>query len=509
MIRESSIALAEPIAVAGFNIKPSTIIEGLNGESCGLGQFTENFRQEIVEVTGSEDSVHTDYMKEGSRRMAEILRTTLSNISEYGKPLAMAIAREASNCYSRNELKYLAQGSFQHRFINLDDAFFDSPLFPKEVKDTKFNYENINLDALKTLTFESPTKEDIHSFIGTSHADVVEAMRERDFTMGDAAHALGNFESLASMFVKAPNGNFDFTKVKTMDSEKLIKAYILLTRMYANSDDIPSWFKNGELARYREYVNLLWNGMTVYLLKLKQMVLSMRARKLVLVDHHTAGLTELRKGAEGRIIKADVTCYYTTEAMEKIMGSDSSMSEVLLGYYWEKVQGNPVALTELLENPARYQASAERYFAYVHEKLLVHAKDRFVESALAAMGRFVSTNALIMERVSASGQLSGDWLRARFLGELERGYYTLNAKHPNLGGDTVVAEGENGGACSMEDAIMSTRIVPVFLREIGCDMAAEILEDTYVTQAEEDNIDDKKGRLTVAVINCIARKCFA
>lgn len=502
MIRESSIALAEPIAVAGFDIKPSVIIEGLNGETCSLGSFTENFRQEIIEVTSSGDSSHTVFMKEASDRMAAIIRTTLSNISEYGKPLALAIARNAANCYSRAELCEMAMSSFSHRFIHLDDPFFDSPLFPKEVKEKGLNFTNVNLDVLKVLTFESPTRDQITEFLGTNHADVVEAIRDRDFTMGDAAYTLSNFETLADMFVKGPNGNFDFSKVRSMDSEKLIKAYILLTRMYA-SEDIPSWFKGGELAKYREYVNLLWNGMTLYLLKLKQNVDALRARDMVLVDAHPVAFTDIRGDSKARIVKANVSCYYTDKALQAVSGADCSMSEVLLGYYWEKLQGRVHPLAEILDNPTKFQEAAQKYFTYVHEKLLAHAKDRFIESSLKAMEEFIGSHPLVLERVTATGQLPGNWVRARFLGELERGYYAINKKHVDLGSLDV-----DFSTVDMEDSIMCTRIVPSFLREIGCEMAAEILEDTFIDQADEDNVEDKKERITVAVINLIARKCF-
>jgi len=441
-------------------------------------------------------------MKEASDRMAAIIRTTLSNISEYGKPLALAIARNAANCYSRAELCEMAMSSFSHRFIHLDDPFFDSPLFPKEVKEKGLNFTNVNLDVLKALTFESPTRDQITEFLGTNHADVVEAIRDRDFTMGDAAYTLSNFETLADMFVKGPNGNFDFSKVRSMDSEKLIKAYILLTRMYA-SEDIPSWFKGGELAKYREYVNLLWNGMTLYLLKLKQNVDALRARDMVLVDAHPVAFTDIRGDSKARIVKANVSCYYTDKALQAVSGADCSMSEVLLGYYWEKLQGRVHPLAEILDNPTKFQEAAQKYFTYVHEKLLAHAKDRFIESSLKAMEEFIGSHPLVLERVTATGQLPGNWVRARFLGELERGYYTINKKHVDLGSLDV-----DFSTVDMEDSIMCTRIVPSFLREIGCEMAAEILEDTFIDQADEDNVEDKKERITVAVINLIARKCF-
>lgn len=505
MIRESSIALAEPIAVAGFDIKPSAIIEGLNGETSGLDGYTENFRKEIVQVTASDDIGHTEFMGLASDRMASIIRTTLSNISEYGKPLAVAIARKAQNCYSRDELKSLAMGSFSHRFIPLDDPFFESPLFPKEVKEAGFNYTNVNLDMLKGLTFEAPSREDIVSFISSNHADVVEVMRERDYSMNDAAQMLGNLESLASNFVKGPNGNFDFTKVKDMSSERLIKAYVLLTRMYTN-EDIPSWFKGGELSKYREFVNLLWNGMTTYLLKLKQNVEALRARDIVLADRQPVAFDDIRGDSKARVIKAEVGVYYTNKALEAISGADCSMSEVLLGYYWEKIQGRAHPVAELLSNPTKFQEAAEKYFSYVHEKLLVHAKDRFIESSLVAMEEFIAGCEPVRERIQVTQQLPGNWLRARFLGELERTYYTINKKHANLGSLTV--DGDEGN-CGMEDAIMCTYIVPMFLREIGCTTAAELLEETFIETEADDSYVGKKDRITEAVINLIASKCFA
>lgn len=503
MIRPSSIAIAEPIAVAGFPIKPSAIIQGLDGESCGVSSYSDNFREEIVAVTSNEDIGHTDFMKSASGRFAEILRTTLSNISEYGKPLAIALARGVQNCYSRNELKDLATSRFSHRFVALDDPFLDSPLFPTEVKDKNYTYTNISLGALNTLEFDDPSEDQIRSFINSNHADMIEVMKERDYSMCGAAWFLKDMETLANTFVKAPSGNFDFSKVKDITSERLIKAYVLLTKMYVSEDPVP-WLKSGELTKYREYVNYLWNGMCLYLINLRKAINIFRARELVIQEEGPVAFADIRGDSKTRIIKAQVTVYFTNKALEVITKDDCSMSEVILGYYWEKAQGNNAEVSSILANPNFYQEKGNAYYTYVHSKLVAHSKDRFIEEAQKVIYNFVFNNKLILERVEASGEQVGSWIRARFLGELERAYHNINKAHPNLGS----VNDSNTPYTSLEDAIMGTRIVPVFLREIGCNLAADILEDTYLSLDKEDNVTDKKERLHVALINVIVDKCF-
>lgn len=509
MIRESSIGLAELIAVAKPNFKPTEIIEGLNGVSIGLEQYTDNFRKEITQVTGSDETEHSAIIDAGSTRLAEIIRGAMENISAYGKPLAVAIGKDAEVCYSEAMLRDIANANFKHQFIWLDDPFFDSPIYPTEVKDKSFTYTNVGLDVLSRLQFDYPENSKVVDFVNSNHSDVVEVMRERDYSQGTAAHCLTDLEALEYMFVKSANGNFDFSRIKHLDSEKVLKMYIILTKMYSSDDPCP-WLKAGTLGDYREFVVTLWNALTCYLINLKVIVQNYRNNGLTVVDNGPVRLID-GKGEEQsgvRFLEADTMVFYTDKVMDEILAKGCSLSEVMLGYYWERLTGDRKNPGDIVANPGHFQAKAKEYYNYVNEKLSAHAEVRFIRGAVKTILTFIMSNENVSSRLNEirkdSSDLLGTWVRETFTQELERCFRTLNGSGYDFGG--VVEEGDSGP--SIADIIMSSRIVPLFLRELNCTMAADLLEDTFITQASEDNIADQRERLTVSVVNLIVDKCL-
>lgn len=510
MIRPSSIALGELIAVANPAITPSEIIIGLNDESHGDGIYTENFRKEIVDVTSNLTN-HTPYLEAASDRLAEVIRGAMANISEYGKPLAVAIAKHTESMYSRKHLRDLSTRNIGMQFIFLDDPFFDSPIYPTEVKDKGFTYTNVDLSMVKDLSFDYADETQIMDYIATNHADLVEILRERDYNITRAAEFLTDVESLNRFFHRNENGHYDFTKVRELNSELLLKAYILLTKMYGKEDPVP-WLKSGDLSKYREYVSMLWNGMTRYLISLRQIINTYRAQQLVLVVNRAPALVDGQDATDKdtRYLSAEVTVYYTSAAMDAITGVDCSLPDVTVGYLWERVTKSPVPFTDVLKSPQSFAAAANSYFAYVHEKRVVHARDIFINKALEAIQSFVASNEAVNNRVAqvrqGSTEMLSTWLRAKLIGELERCFYMVVESNVNLG--EVVAEGENPDTC-LEEIIMCSKLVPTFLRTLGCVMAAEILEDTFIERAEEDNVHEMRERLHVSLINLIVARCVA
>ena len=512
MIRPSSIALAEMIAVAKPNFKPTDIIIGLNDVTHSIEAYTDNYRKEIVDNTASESTEHTATMTAGSERFGEIIRGAMENISAYGKPLAVAIARAAEICYSRSMLRETANANFKHRFVWLDDPYFDSPVYPTEVKDKTFAYTNVGLGALERLKFEYPSNEQVIEFVNSNHADVVEIMRERDTSASSAAYLLVDNESLRDYFVTSRESNFDFSRVKHLDSERVLKAYIILTKMYGSDNPVP-WFKSGSLQDYREYVTVLWNAMTSYLINLKQVILAYRKDGLVIQDEMTARMVD-GVGAEQhgvRFLEADTVVYYTDKVMEAItQGSSNSLSEVLLGYYWDALTGERKRLAEVVSAPGQFQAKANEYYNYVNEKLSGNAQVRFVETAVRTIVEFIETNSDVRARLTEirgnTGEMLIEWVVKTFSDELARCYHHVNNSGYQFG--EAVVEGGEGGV-SVSDSVMSSKIIPVFLRSLRCELAAELLEGTYVTQAAEDNIHDQRERLTVAVVNLIVNKSLS
>lgn len=508
MIRQSSLALGELIAVTNPVVKPTEIIQGLNGVSQGLHAYSENFRQEIIAATSGDETEHTAVLDTASDRLAEIIRGAMENISAYGKPLALAIGKNAQVCYSKEQLRSIAGEHFKHQFVWLDDPFFDSPVYPKEVKDKSFTYTNISLDVLKGLTFEYPTEEQVMEFVNSSHADVVEILRQRDCSVTAAAFCLTDLEALHDWFVTNREGNFDFTRVKMLDSERVLKAYVILTKMYASDGPVP-WLKAGSLEDYRVFVNLLWNGMTTYLLHLRNVVINYRDAQLVVVDDGPVRLVDGKSRTEPgvKMLEANTKVYYTDAVLEAITGKNCSMSEVVLGYYWDRLtSGQSRSSTDMLKNPEVFQAKANEYYNYVNEKLSTHAASRFVQTGLVTILEFISTNENIMHRLheirGETGEMLSSWVRDTFTQELERCFIELNGSGVDFASG-LVAEGEEG--VSISDVVMSSRIVPQFLRALRCNLAADLLEDTFVTQAQEDNVADQRQRLAVSVINLIVK----
>lgn len=509
MIRESSLGLAELIAVANPNFRPSEIIQGLNGVSTGLEPYGEQFRKEIVEVTAGDETEHTEVLTVASNRLAEIVRGALENISAYGKPLAVAIAKAADVCYSKESLKRIAESNFKHRFIWLNDPFFDSAVYPKEVKDKSFAYTNVGLSALERLQFDYPSNDQVMEFVNSSHADVVEIMRDRDCSAGSAASLLGDLEYMGDYFVRNSNGNYDFSRIKNLDSERLLKAYVILTKMYTEENPVP-WLKAGTLQDYREYVITLWNALTSHLINLKAVVAKYRESGLVIVDNGPVRLVD-GKGSEQegvRLVEADTLVFYTDAVLASITEGGNSLGEVLLGYYWERLTKGSRPVGDILANPAHFQAKVTEYYNHVNEKLANHSRERFLASGLKAIQDFVVSNENITQRLTeVRGQttdLLGTWIRENFIKELDNCF--RNVMGSTYSFDEPVAEGEEH--VTMESLVMGSRIVPIFLRKLHCELAADILEDTYVTQATEDNVKDQRERLTVAIINVIVDKCL-
>jgi len=510
MIRQSSIGLAELIAVGNPTFRPTQILEGLNGVSHGLEPYGEQFRKEIVDVTGSSESEHTTIMEAAGNRLGEIIRGALDNISAYGKPLALAIGQKADICYSKESLRSIAQQYFKHTFVWLDDPFFDSPNYPTKVADESFTYTNVGLDMLKRLDFEWPTNDQVLAFVNSNHADVVEVMRERDTSPAWAAGALGDIATLNDLFVKSANGNFDFSRVKQLDSERILKMYVVLTKMYT-SDDLVPWLKAGSIEDYRAYVVTLWNALTCHMVNLRKVVQGYRANGLSVSDNGPVRLAD-GKGAEqagARFVEADAMVFYTDKALEQISQGESggSLTECLLGWYWERLLGNPKPVLDILANPAKYMSASQVYYNHVHEKLTVHAKDRFITTGLAAISEFIVTNENLSERLAEvrgqSQELLGTWVRNHFQKELELCFRGVLGSGYNFSGGVL---DDTGG--SLTTHVMASQIVPKFLALLKCDLAAEILSRTYQECAADATPEQQRERLTVAVVQTIVGKCL-
>ena len=505
MIRESSIALGELIAVTGASIVPSTIIEGLNGESIGAMAYTDDFRKEIVATTSN--GMHTETLEAASDRLAEIIRNSMNNIRDYGVPLASKIVNATNLLYSKGRLESLTTDMFRVSFINIDDPFFKSALYPAEVRDKSLSYTSVDLRGLERLQFEWPEDSAVRQFIDSSHPDMLEIIANQDESLNNAASFLSNINELGNLF-ENKDGVFDFSKVKTLRVNLLLKMYVLLTKMYAKEDPVP-WLKVGDLATYRSFVNLMWNGMTLYLIHLRAVVESYKARNLVLIQEKPVRLTDHPNSnfKDTRFMSGEVRAYYTNDMLDRIDAAHVSFGEMIKGYFWANLTGGSLSLQAVIDNPSLGAGQAKEYYASIHERLTLQSTKLFVAGGLKAIGDFIAETPALSARVGELRKNSTDmmstWLQKNFYSELEKAHYVIADK---LGdGDMLMEEGAEDPRL---EVVLSTPLVPVFLRACGAQLAADIIEDTFITTADCDNIADKRERLHVSVINLIVSRAL-
>jgi hypothetical protein len=501
MIRESSVALAELIVVGGGNFRPSQVIAGLNGESGGAMAFTDNFREEILQA--SQGNMHTETVEGASERLGEIIRDSLTNIRTYGVPMARRVLKDTRLLYSRKQLKDLTEQLIDVQYVNVDNGFFESPLYPTEVRDKSITYTGVDLGMAKSLKWSWPDRKEILDFIGANHADLLAILDDEDECISQAANFISELDELSSLFVNK-DGIYDFSQIKSVRFVLLLKMYVLLTKMYFSEDPAP-WLKTGELATYRSYVSQLWNGMTLYLIKLKQVVLTYRARQLVIVAEKQPVLTAHNQAQYGdtRFMQAKLKVFYTNGILDKIQAANVGFTEAIMGYYWGALTGSPMTILEFIADVSKGQNLAKAYYSHIHEKLSTQSNQLFIKSGIKAINDFINESPVLLDRVNGlrgDNQMLISWVQEKFAGELEKAHYILADRHncDDVAGE-IVGGADDGGDPRL-DTLLETRLIPSFLRACGASLTADIIESTFVDTSKEDNVMDKRERLTVAVI---------
>lgn len=510
MIRSSSIALAEAIAVAVntdnvIEVKP--LIAGLNSESHGSAMYQDDFRSEIVKVT-TDITAHGPLLELASEKLAESLRNGLDMITQYGVPFAKAIANEVSMLYTKTRLQQIVFGQLEYDFVNVDDPFFDSPVFPTEVKNSSLGYTGVSLAALRRLEFNYPSDDDILAYINSEHPDIVAIVSDTEYELGAAASLVFDEHSLGQNFVSR-DLVFDFTKIKSMEINRLLKMYVIVSKMYASEEPV-SWLVKGSLADYREYVNLLWNGLTRYLIGLKEIALAYKSRVVAMTELRpvTVGLHPNADFDTARFLQGSVRIFYTNQALDTVEKAGISFSEWLIACLWSRFNKNDIAIVDLLSNADAVNKWADEYYRSVNDALAGKARSAFIKQAAAAGTRFMHSAPLLRGRIDElrdQNQMVDTWFTNSLINEYEKAYYQVSAR---LGENTSDLASESDGNPTL-DALLSGSLVPAFLRAIKCDTAAAIIEHTYVTGEVKETPERQRERLHEALIKIIIDNSFS
>ena len=504
MISKQSLGLGELIAVGcTAPIRPTAIIEGLNQESVGSFVYTDNFREEIMQTTQA--NTHTVNMGVYSDKLAEVIRNAMYDIRDYGIPFANCLDKKIEYRLSPESISDIATQGIYIRYFMLDNPFFSSPLYPTAVADKSQTYESVNLDMLNQLKWNPPTNEDLMKFIGTAHPDITAVMEDNDSYLDNTPYVMANLSSLGEMFERQ-GGVFNFRKVKCYDVNAVLRMYILLTKMYATEDPVP-WLTGGDLTTYRRYVNLLWNGVVANLLVLKDLFQIYQGRKLVINAESAPAIVSLPGLPEGiKVLKAGYQVLYTNDFMNTLDQVGVSINDVVTGYGVARATNRDINVSDIIANPTLASDLTKDYVFGVKTIMAQNSKSIFMESGLKAIGEFLSTTPVVAERfkekMGATTDLPTTWIADRFNKSLETAFHYFSDRS---GDDNLVYNGEDR---PFFEALLRTPLVSDFLKAMGCDLASEIVDLTFIEKAAEDNIYDKRQRLHVALINLIVKKCI-
>lgn len=509
MISAKSIALAESIAVnCDGLIKSSQIIKGLGEVSHGSFPYTEQFREEIVHATQNTTD-HTAIVGASSDALALAVRNAFAMVKDFGVPYAKTLSRELSVLYTPARLNEVSGSLLKYSFVNVEEPYFESPIYPTEVKNTALNTSGISLKVLDRLEFGYPSMDEVREYLDVSHPDLEELISAKSWGMSDAFSDLTSRGTLAGLFHQSEDV-FNFTVLKSLEIGRLLRMYVLLTKMYSDDDPVK-WLSKGNLADYREYVSVLWNGMTRYLISLKQVAGAYKAR---VIAFNEVKPLRLESPADqhlsmAKIISGEVLVFYTREALEKVNKQGYGFPDWFQALAFARFNGTELNSVELLGNGALIKEWVERYRSSINSVLLRHAETEFIRSAKNVTAKYLLETPLLNERVreiSGDNQTVDHWLMSAIGNEFPKAYFAVAAAvGKNDVGDCVAIDNPLAVDETVLNALLGCSLVPAFLRAINCGMAADIVEETFVSTTGAESIASKRERLHIALLKVLSR----
>lgn len=510
MITKDSLALGENIAagLGDITVQATPILEALNNESFGVFPYTEEWRTEVAEVTG-EITAHTPMMETATTRMAEIIRDAFDMIKTYGTPLATLIADGMAPLYIPGNISSVATSRLDLTFINVDHPFFSYAIYPTASRNKALTFESVGFNSLKALTFKNADNSELQEYLKTDHPEMNRIVNSRESSLWDAFNCLVDVKLLGEMFFNK-DGIFNFTKVKCIDIDKLMKMYSIAAKMYVQDTPAP-WLTGGSLDDYREFVEMIYNSLTVYLVALRVRINLFRERKIAI---HEDVLIELKEdspsatlGIKIKVLEGTGTVFFTEEILETARSNNVSIRDATVAYLYGNNSDNRISLYDAIVQPGVAGKLLEAYYASITTRLNNSSEQFFRNTVIESIAKFVTANPVLLERIEGSeGTTIQTIANNRFKDQIDTLFvmYTRYVTADRDADQVVSDTGEDDYRQKIIDVILRSKLIPDFLRLIGCTSSATLLDHTYVSLEGEDNIFDMRQRVTVAVIRFLA-----
>jgi len=520
MLSKEDLILAQLIASGlpeNYEVKASGIIAGLNEVSYAVSPYAPSaLIDQAMEVTQNL-TPHNDVMELATTEMAKVVRGAFDMVKTYGVPMALAIADGVSCLYSVDSVIRTISCELDVKYINVDDPMFNLGIYPVQVANKSLTFESVSFSMLERLKFGYVSDSDLIEWIGSKHPEIVAVLDDKSTGVYEALYAMTSLDGLHNVFKVMDNGQVNFTEVKSIDIPLLMKMFVIASKMFMTDKPAP-WLEEGSLEDYREFTGLIWNGISRYLINLKEFTNLYRAREIVITDLAPVRYKEITPhealGVKVNVVEGKVLVFYTGAIMRSITESGTAISDVVVAYLYSRVKGQSFSLKELANNKLRVNELMTQYVGEVSGVIHGRARDVFCESAAIAVAKFIDGNQAAKEALYTSigdrGSMTATVIRERLGEAISKLYNIYSSRVGNYDGE--IASVEDAGSTSLIgerkkeciNIILSTDIVPVFLNLLGCNMAAAIIAATYVTQDKVFSAVDERKQLHCALIQVMA-----
>lgn len=520
MLSKDDLILAQLIASGlpeNYEVKASGIIAGLNEVSYAVSPYAPTaLIDQAMEVTQNL-TPHSDVMELATTEMAKVVRGAFDMVKTYGVPMALAIADGVSCLYSMDSVLRTIRSELDIKYINVDDQMFNLGIYPVQVANKSLSFEAVNFGMLERLKFGYVSDTDLVDWIGSKHPEIVAVLDDKSTGTYSALWSMTTLDGLSQIFKRMDNGQINFAEIKTIDIPLLMKMFVIASKMFMTDKPVP-WLEEGSLEDYREFTGLIWNGISRYLINLKEFTNLYRAREIVITDVAPVRYKEITPhealGVKVNVVEGKVLVFYTGAIMRTITESGTAISDVAVAYLYSRVKGQSFSLKELASNKMRVSELMTQYVSEVSGVIHNRAQEVFCESAAIAIARFIDGNVAAKEALYTTigdrGSMTATVVRERLGAAISKLYSIYSQRAGKHDSDLAVVDdgssqtliGERKKECI--NIILSTDIVPVFLNLLGCNMAAAIIAATYVTQDKVFSAVDERKQLHCALIQVMA-----
>lgn len=491
MIQKNSILVASPIALAmqareeSIYNKSADFVQALVNISTGSVPLTpDNLVTEIPAATAA-GSDHGLMQQQAIEHITNGVRNAFQQIRQYIRPLDAAISEGVQDFYSPTSAITAVHNNFYITYVELENPFFQSPLFPETAPSKVWDYQNFEERHLTEHANKFPRMElnQIEDLLRTTSEELSHFLDEEVACSAYNAYvACGEW---AGLFVKREGC---LVLDKDVSLPELIQLYIVLSRLDVE-DNVLEGVQDMTLDAYRAYIKTALNVVIYALQRNRQYCQNLATQILPIIKED---ISEHR--GEFGTVSGGIRVGLTDRAIQLVEEKNTSLSEVLTGYAVARA-ANPTA------NHVAPLDSIEGYLEKYQENLN-SVKSEIISKCVKHVTRVAETQ--INEFQKKHAEL-GDII-AKFNDDLP--YRRLS---------TAVAKDISAWAHRYRDQVVNGNVSDrVFLshptiavavaKQLGMTFAAEILSRSVVTS--DMTLEQRRDKLAEAVGECVAGLCL-